>query len=92
MIKLSELQIKEVIVIDDGRRLGHIHDLEINPDNGRITSIILVVKDQGGGFFGKSDEVVIHWNQIVTIGSDVILVREVHQPQLFLESNPDNFS
>lgn len=87
-MKLSELQIKEVIVIDDGKRLGHIHDLEINPDSGQITAIILLVKEAKGGFFGKSDEVIIHWNQIVTIGSDVILVKDVPQPQLYLESKP----
>src|SRR5699024_10607963 len=43
MIKLSELQIKEVIIIDDCKRLGHIHDLEIDPDNGMITAIIIAV-------------------------------------------------
>lgn len=89
MIKLSELQNKEVIVIDDGKRLGHMHDLEINPDTGKITAIILMVKEAKGGFFGKSDEVIIHWNQIVTIGSDVILVNDVTQPQLYYESNPN---
>lgn len=87
MIKLSELQVKEVIVVDDGKRLGHIHDLEINTDKGLITAIIIIVKDKQGGFFGKSDELIIHWDQIVTIGSDVILVKEVQQPQLYTEAN-----
>lgn len=76
LIKLSELQIKEVIVIDNGRRLGHIYDLEIDPDQGKIIAIILIVRDKMGGLFGKADELFIHWDQIVTIGTDVILVKE----------------
>lgn len=85
MIKLSELQIKEVIVIDNGRRLGHIYDLEIDPDTGKIISIILVVRDKkNGGLFGKADELFIHWEQIVTIGIDVILVKE--EPPIYAHS------
>jgi len=87
MIKLSELQIKEVIIIDDGKRLGHIYDLEIDPDNGMITAIIIAVRDKKSGLFGKTDELIIHWDQIVTIGSDVILVKEVRQPQLYTEAD-----
>ncbi|QKY68963.1 PRC-barrel domain-containing protein [Lentibacillus sp. CBA3610] len=34
MITLSDLQIKEVIMMNDGKRLGHISDLEIDGDNG----------------------------------------------------------
>lgn len=76
LIKLSDLQIKEVIVIDNGRRLGHIYDLEIDPENGKIIAIILIVKDRSSGLFGKADELLIYWDQIVTIGTDVILVKE----------------
>ena len=82
MIKLSELQIKEVIVINSGKRLGHISDLEIDPDIGRITAIIIALRDRKGTFFGKPDELLIYWNQIVTIGDDVILVNEVIDQQL----------
>ncbi|MFC3040252.1 YlmC/YmxH family sporulation protein [Virgibacillus xinjiangensis] len=83
MVKLSELQVKEVIMIDDGRRIGHISDLEIDPDHGKILAIILIVKDKRDSLFSKSEELVIPWNRIVRIGSDVILVREVHTPLLY---------
>lgn len=86
VIMLSELQLKEVIVIDDGRRLGHITDLEINPDNGRILALIILAKDNKANFFAKTGELFIHWEQIVRIGSDVILVRDVQEPQLYIES------
>lgn len=44
MVKLSELQIKELIVMDDGTRLGHIIDLEIDGRTGRIIAIIAEAK------------------------------------------------
>jgi YlmC/YmxH family sporulation protein len=85
MIKLSDLQVKEVIVINNGSRLGHISDLEIDPDRGRIIALVIYTKDKKGGFFGKSDELMIYWEQIVTIGSDVILVKDVTSPKLYIE-------
>nr|WP_205520195.1 YlmC/YmxH family sporulation protein [Virgibacillus doumboii] len=83
LIKLSDLQIKEVIVINDGRRLGHISDLEIDGNTGKITALILIVKDKKSGLFGKAGEMVIPWSDIETIGSDVILVRERKTPSLY---------
>lgn len=79
MIRLSELQIKEVIVIDNGKRLGHIYDLEIDPDLGKIIAIIVVLRDRKSGLFGKPEELTIYWENIVTIGSDVILVHKVDE-------------
>ncbi|WP_156290419.1 YlmC/YmxH family sporulation protein [Oceanobacillus salinisoli] len=86
MVTLSELQLKEVILIEDGRRLGNISDLEINPDTGKIEAFILLVKDKKGNFFSRSDELIISWDQIVRIGSDVILVREAKGPLLLTQS------
>ena len=75
MILLSELQLKEVIIIKSGRRLGNISDLEIDPNIGKVTAIIITTRNKGG-LFGKAEEIIIYWNQIVTIGSDVILVND----------------
>jgi YlmC/YmxH family sporulation protein len=86
MIKLSDLQVKEVIVVNNGRRLGHISDLEIDPDRGRIIALVIYLREKKSGFFGKPDELMIYWEQIVTIGSDVILVKDVDAPKLYLES------
>lgn len=82
VIKLSELQIKEVIVIENGKKLGHIHDLEIDPNLGKITAIILILRDKKNSLFGKQDELIIYWEQIVTIGADVILVKEEREQLL----------
>ncbi|WP_164215385.1 YlmC/YmxH family sporulation protein [Virgibacillus sp. YIM 98842] len=85
MIRLSELQLKEVIIIDDGSRLGHISDLEIDTDIGRIVGIVIIMKEKKG-IFDKPEELVIHWSQIIRIGSDVILVKNVDQPKLYSPS------
>lgn len=82
MIKLSELQMKEIIVIEDGRRLGIIQDLEIDERTGYITSLIILERDKKGGFFGKTLETFVKWNQITTIGADVILVKNTEQKLL----------
>jgi len=87
MIKLSELQLKEVIIIENGKRLGHIYDLVIDPDRGRITAIVIIEREGKNGFFGKADEMIIDWRQITTIGQDVILVKESFSQHLLLEPN-----
>lgn len=87
MVKLSELQMKEIIVIDDGSRLGQISDLEIDGESGRILAFVVVAREKKSGMFAKADELIIAWEKIVRIGSDVILVKEVHGPELFQINN-----
>lgn len=87
MVKLSELQLKEVIIIENGKRLGHIYDLVIDPVRGRITAIVIIERDQKNAFFGKADEIIIDWRQITTIGQDVILVRESFSQPLLSDPN-----
>ncbi|GAA0445797.1 YlmC/YmxH family sporulation protein [Lentibacillus halophilus] len=87
MVTLSDLQIKEVIMLNDGKRLGHISDLEIDTTNGRITALILYAKNKKSGLFGKADELIIPWNYIEVIGTDVILVKETSTPTLY----PDQY-
>ncbi|WP_223700307.1 YlmC/YmxH family sporulation protein [Sutcliffiella deserti] len=75
MIKISEFQMKDVVSVSDGKKLGNIGDIDINLMNGKIEAIIITGGGKMLGFFGKDEEVVIPWRNIVKIGSDVILVR-----------------
>jgi YlmC/YmxH family sporulation protein len=75
MLKVSEFQIKDVVNVSDGKRLGNIDDIEINLDTGNIESVIIGGVGRVLGFFGKDEEVVIPWQNILKIGEDVILVR-----------------
>ncbi|QDP40101.1 YlmC/YmxH family sporulation protein [Radiobacillus deserti] len=82
MVTLSELQIKDIIVVEEGRRLGNITDLEIDGERGRITHLIVGLKGKVMGLFGKDEEIKIPWDHILTIGKDVILIRKNGNPQL----------
>lgn len=86
MILLSELHIKEVIIVNSGRRLGHIYDLEIDPRTGRILAIILLEKSNNSGLFSKPEEIIIYWKQIVTIGTDVILVTDTYECSYIIDT------
>ncbi|MBM7571745.1 YlmC/YmxH family sporulation protein [Aquibacillus albus] len=85
MITLTDLQIKDIIMVDDGKKLGNITDLEIDVDKGKILYLIIGTKGKVMGMFGKQDEMIIPWENIVTIGSDVILVKKQGHPRLFTE-------
>ncbi|MCC5911876.1 MAG: YlmC/YmxH family sporulation protein [Clostridiaceae bacterium] len=74
MIKASDLTEKEVINITDGRRLGHIADIDVDLKKGKINAIIVPNNEKFFGFLGKEMESEISWGEIKKIGIDVILV------------------
>ncbi len=81
MVKISDLRVREVVNITDGRRLGPIKDIDINLEEGRISAIILPsYGTRLMGLFARENEIVIPWEKIVRIGVDVILV-ELSVPQ-----------
>jgi YlmC/YmxH family sporulation protein len=75
MIRISEFQVKDVVNVADGRRLGHIGDIDIDVATGKIQAVIIMKQGRMLGLFGKEEELVVPWKQIVKIGEDVILVR-----------------
>jgi YlmC/YmxH family sporulation protein len=75
MIKISEFQIKDVVNVANGKNLGNIGDIEINLDTGKIESVVINKNGRVLGLFGKEDEIVIPWRNILKIGEDVVLVR-----------------
>ncbi|MGM0409936.1 MAG: YlmC/YmxH family sporulation protein [Bacillota bacterium] len=74
-MKKSDLMLKEVVDIKDGKFLGYIDDVDIDIENGRIMSVILARK---GVFifhlFSNKDDLIISWDKIRKVGEDVILV------------------
>ena len=67
---LSELQLKEIINIYNGKRIGVIVDAIVEA-NGQIQKLVL--EEKRGRKFSK-EEYEISWNQIVKIGDDIILI------------------
>ena len=65
---------KEVININDGRRLGYVQDVCADLKSGCITSIIVPGTSKSLSFFSPGNDIVIPWDKIKCIGENVILV------------------
>ncbi|ABS22785.1 YlmC/YmxH family sporulation protein [Bacillus cytotoxicus] len=78
MIRISEFQMKDVVNVSDGKKLGNIGDIDIDMHTGKIQAVIISKQARMLGLFGREEEIVINWNKIVKIGEDVILVRADH--------------
>ena len=72
-MKLSDLQEKDIVNINDGRKIGRIIDAEVDM-MGKIN--YLVVDDKKGfrTFFSSNSDINITFDKIKRIGTDVILV------------------
>ncbi|TFE02684.1 YlmC/YmxH family sporulation protein [Jeotgalibacillus salarius] len=76
MMRISDLQSKDVVSITDGKKLGLIADIDLNVQTGMIDSFVL---QSSGGWFNRGEEVRIKWKDVAKIGNDVILVRNIPQ-------------
>lgn len=72
IVRLSELQKKDIIDIDTGQKIGNIIDAII--DNGTIDSLV-VDKNNRFNIFSVRDEVNVKYSNIQKIGEDVIIVK-----------------
>ncbi len=68
---LSEIQKKEIINIDTGKKIGTIIDVIVNED-GQIKSLLL--EERNRKKFSIKEEYEVRWNQIIKIGDDIILI------------------
>ena len=69
-MRLSELQLKEIVNISNGKRVGMIIDVEVD-EQGYIKTLVL--EEKRGRKFSR-EEISISWNQIIKIGDDIILI------------------
>lgn len=74
MLKISEIRDKEIININNGERMGYAYDFELDLDQGIIVGIIMSGTSKVLGLFGRSEDLIIHWRNIIKIGTDTILV------------------
>ena len=73
IMHLSDLQTKDVVNINDGKRIGRIIDAVIN-DTGIIEYLSIEKRGSLNNLFNKDNETTITFKQIKRIGEDVILV------------------
>ena len=72
-MKLSDLQEKDVVNINDGRKIGRIIDAEVDI-SGKINYLIVDEKRGIRTFLSSNSDVNITFDKIKRIGTDVILV------------------
>lgn len=65
---------KEVINIVNAKRLGYVQDVTADLQTGVITSIIVPGNTKMFNIFGGNNDIVIPWDKIKCIGTDIILV------------------
>lgn len=73
-MRLSDLQSKNLVNMNDGKNIGNIIDVKINEETGNIDSLIIESKGNVFSFLNKDIDVEIAWADIKKIGEDVILV------------------
>ena len=76
LCSVEQLCQKEVIDVDTAARIGCITDLEIDMETGEIVHIFV----SGGGIFRKCPAVKICRKDILKIGEEAILVKNVPPP------------
>ena len=69
-MRLSDLQLKEIVNIYNGKRIGVIVDAIVD-EKGFIKTLVL--EEKRGRKFTR-EEYNVSWSQIVKIGDDIILV------------------
>ncbi|GAF66159.1 hypothetical protein BTS2_3059 [Bacillus sp. TS-2] len=88
MMKISDLQSKDIVNMENGKRLGHLSDLDINLTTGKIEAMIINGANKVMGLLGRNEqEVIIPWSNIIKIGSDVIIVEVPNSMKAFSETS-----
>lgn len=65
---------KEVININNAKRLGYVQDVTADFETGKIKEIIVPGNTKFFNLFTSGNEVIIPWSSIRVIGEDIILV------------------
>ena len=74
MISLSLLSQKDVISVVTGQNIGRVDDIEFCRDDARVQNFVIFGRPKFFGLLGREKDIHIPWENVVTIGRDVILV------------------
>ncbi len=74
MVRVSDLRDRDVINVNDGKRLGIISDIDLDLENGKVKAIILPGHGGFMGVIGRKNDLIIPWERVKKIGIDTILV------------------
>ena len=73
-VKFTDLQCKEVICVNDGRRLGFVRDIQLGIPEGEVLAILVPGPCRMLGLLGHRDDYLIPWRCIRRIGPEIVLV------------------
>ncbi|MEG0238062.1 MAG: YlmC/YmxH family sporulation protein [Clostridium sp.] len=69
---INSMRNMDIIDIKTGKKLGFISDIKLDCEGDKV--LALIVPGASKGWFGKSEEIEIPWENVEKIGMDVILV------------------
>lgn len=75
-MRLSDLQSKDIVALEDGKKIGNIIDVAID-DKGNMVALIVQKSKFLNNIFASQNEIEIKWSQVKKIGEDVILVNMI---------------
>lgn len=76
VIKTSDLRRLDVVSLEEGRILGYVCDVDLDPETGKIN--FLVVEQARPMFFfwsNRNADLEIPWRDVALVGVDVVLVK-----------------
>ncbi|MDO5009798.1 MAG: YlmC/YmxH family sporulation protein [Intestinibacter bartlettii] len=73
MMRISDIMEKEIINVKNGKKLGFITDIDLDVENGKVSSFSIT--GSSGNFFSRGTEIdTVFWRDILRIGCDTIIV------------------
>lgn len=72
-ITFCELREKEVVNLADGKRLGRVQDLVLEPC-GKVIGLVVPGEKKLIKALSRDESIFIAWKNIVKLGDDVILI------------------
>ena len=73
MMRISDIMEKEIINVKNGKKLGFITDIDLDVENGKVSSYSIT--GSSGNFFSRGAEIdTVFWRDILRIGCDTIIV------------------
>ena len=73
MMRISDIMEKEIINVKNGKKLGFITDIDLDVENGKVSSFSIT--GSSGNFFLRGAEIdTVFWRDILRIGCDTIIV------------------